>query len=163
MKGFTKSLLLFLLTLFVLSVILAAPVMAHETADDSPYHVVSATACEYKDAADRVRSVEAFPPEQASSWQEVDMVSWKPVLFRWDGVRLHKWKEYTAATAYAYVTPDGLKFEGDSAWRDSATDDTFSSLTFTNLPAGSYAVMNVMTWDSNGHVHKEVSPSWCGN
>lgn len=163
MKGFTRSLMLCLLSLLVLATITATPVMAHDTSGDTPDHTVSATACEYNDSADRVRSVEAFPPEQVSSWPKVDMVSWKPVLYRWDGVRMHVWKEYTAVTASAEVTPDGLKSGNEFGWRDNATDDKFSSLTFANLPAGSYAVMNVMTWKSDGHVHKEVSPNWCGN
>lgn len=163
MKGFKRSLLLLLMLLLVVGTLSATPFMAHDTGDDSPDHAVREIACEYNDAGDRVNSVEAFPPEHASSWSEDDRVSWKPILYRWDGVRYHKWKEYKEATAYAYVTPEGLKEGKDSGWRDNATDDEFGSLVFTNLPSGSFAVINEMTWESNGQVHREVSPNWCGN
>ncbi|MEZ0482206.1 hypothetical protein [Planococcus sp. SSTMD024] len=163
MKGGKRNLFLLWLSLFVIAAFSVAPAMAHDTGDDSPDHSVSASECEYNEAGDRVLSVEAFPPEQVSSFAEEDLVTWEPVLYRWDGVRYHVWKQYERAIAYAHVNTDGFKEGRNLGWRDAKTDESFGSIDFTNLPAGAFLVMNVITWESDGHVHREVSPSWCGN
>lgn len=162
MKRISRSFFLLLLSFIVISAFSVTPVLAHDAGDNTPDHSVNAIACEYSDNLNQ-DIVKAYPPKQVASKSDSDddMVTWKPILYRWDGVRYYEWKEFDMPPAYAHVLPDGFGRGKHSGWRDVETEEKIRSITFTNLAKGSYVVINVMTWESDGQVHREVSPNWC--
>ena len=162
MKRTSRSFFLLLLSFTVIGAFSVAPVLAHDTGEDSPGYSMRAIACEYSGNLDQ-DIVKAYPPKHVASMADSDddVVTWKPVLYRWDGVRFHKWKEFEQPSAYAEVTHDGMKDGKHEGWRDFKTDEKIHSITFTNLAKGSYVVINVLTWESDGQVHRFVSPNSC--
>lgn len=163
MKRIRNSLFLLLLSSTVFVGVSMLPVLAqaseaYSTSYYSDYSMHN-IACEYNDDIGQY-TVKAYPPKNVTSMSntELDVVTWTPVLYHWDGVRFHVWNKFDMPSAYAKVTPHGIEHGG---WFDTETQEKFDSVTFKNLPSGSFAVMNVMTFESNGEVLRKVSPNTC--
>ena len=148
MKRISRSFLLLLLSITIIGAFSVTPVLARDNGDDSSDYSMQAIACDYSKNLDQ-EGVKANPQKYMSMSDSGDqVVTWKPVLYRWDSVRFFQWKEFEMPCAYADVTPDGMKNGKNSGWRD--TEEKMRSITFTNLAKGSYAVINGMTWESDG-------------
>ncbi len=162
MKRTRKSLFLLLLSLTVIGAFSVMPISAHSPGDDSPNYTMRAIACEFDEDLDQT-VVKAFPPKYVTSVSnsEHDKVTWHPELYRYDGDRFHKWKSFKTAPAYTKVSPNGVGHKKTANWIDTETHNNFDSVTFKNLPSGSFTVIHVLTWDSNGKKVRSVSPNWC--
>ncbi|WP_416145249.1 hypothetical protein [Planococcus koreensis] len=122
MKRISRSSFLLLLSFTVIGAFSVMPVYAHDNGDDSPEYFMRAIACEYSKNLNQ-DLVKAYLLKHGASISESedDTVTWKPVLYRWDGVRFFKWKEFEMPSAYSGVTPDSMKDGKHSGWRDSET------------------------------------------
>lgn len=162
MKRIRKHILLLLLSLAAIVAFSAAPILAHDNGDNTPPHSVRAISCEYIPSTGHY-VVKAFPPNHATAWweREDDVVHWKPVLYQWNGSLFIKVREAKIFPAYAYVTPYGLNQGINPGWRSATTHGQMIFMPFYNLPSGTYSVLNVMKWESNGHVHSVPAPNSC--
>jgi len=129
-----------------------------------PGHTVSGITC---DVAYGQGIVRANPPSDVRSWYGTDfphgeLADWVPVLYRWDGTQYVKWVEPGNWAAYALVSSFGIDPNPDAGgWRSYTTQGQLLFLPFTDLPAGTYTVLNRIRWQSTGEVHDEWSADAC--
>ncbi|MCP2033555.1 hypothetical protein L1279_000538 [Planomicrobium sp. HSC-17F08] len=162
MKHFKRIVFLLFLSFFLIISLSATPILADNNGDGSPPHSVRGVSCEYVQLVNQY-AVKAFPPNHVTAWWGLrdDVVRWTPVLYRWDGTQYIKWRESKVPPAYAYVTPYGLNNGINPGWRNSLTHGQVIFFPFYDLPSGTYTILNVIKWDSNGHVHMEWGPNSC--
>jgi len=162
MKRIRKSLFFLLLSSIVIGSVSMSTVLAQASKDHSSDYSMHEIACEYNDDLGQY-VVKAYPPKHITSMSdtEMDVVTWTPVLYHWDGVRFYIWNKFDMPSAFANVTPHGIEDGKHGGWFDTETQVNFDSVTFKSLPSGAFAVMNVMTFESNGEVLRKVSPNTC--
>ncbi|MFD1862004.1 hypothetical protein [Planococcus chinensis] len=161
MKKFKRATVAFFIYLGFAVSLFPTNVLAHNNDDGSPPHLIRGVECEFLQSGHF--RLKALPPNHATAWWGLkdDVVHWTPVLYRWDGTLYIKWQEPTIAPAYAYVHPYGF-FQGPNpGWRSETGQGQLDFFPFHSLPSGTYKVLNMIQWDSNGHVHMEWSPNLC--
>lgn len=134
---------------------------AHNGEGNWPSHQVRGISCAgaYSSGKGVVR---AYTPRSAVAWEgrATDTVFWNPILYRFNGQQYVQWSSMNYP-AYAYVTPYGFNPNLKAGWRSSSTNNIISSVAFSNLPPGSYKVLNQIHWASTGMTHAEWGPNAC--
>lgn len=98
------------------------------------------------------------PSRMTSTTGGTEWVFWKPYLFRWDGAR---WVQ-AATRDWFYGSADaaGLRpLTGGAPWVAHATGTPLAAgapVEFNGLPAGYYAVVDVLVWHSTGRTEEPV-------
>ncbi|MGO1057730.1 hypothetical protein ACTL32_01235 [Planococcus sp. FY231025] len=162
MKQFKRAAAAFFICLGLAASAFPVNSLAHNNGDGSPPHSVRGVSCEFLTGYGQT-GVKAFPPNHVTAWWGLkdDVVRWTPVLYRQQGDQFIKWQAPQIAPAYAYVHSNGFYQGINPGWRSSTGHGQYLFFAFPGLPSGTYTVLNIIQWDSNGHLHMTWAPNSC--